>query len=284
MDTRILKTFLLVAKLLNVTQAAEQLNFTQPAVTAQIHTLEKMFGVALFERVGKKMFLTEAGEKLIDYATRIINLCEETHAVLGSFQQGGEITLGVSTQMINYFLPPILQQLQQRLPTVSISVEVCMNTQEVLKGLVENRFDLGFIHGQNSMPQLTEVGIWREDILWVGSANLVKKQQYDQNVMHYPIVNFTVGSVFRRKFDEVVKKNISSSIEYSDSEAVKQAVLNGLGISFLPKILVQKEIINGTLVQLTEGPKLDLTISLVHHKNKDYTVPMKEILLILAAK
>jgi DNA-binding transcriptional LysR family regulator len=284
MDIQLYKTFLTVVKLGNISQAAEKLNFTQPAITAQMQTLERYFGVLLFERIGKKLFLTEAGRCLIEYAERMLSITAEAQEAMAPFREKRHsITLGISTQMINYLLPPVLSSLQSRLPGVQVSVEVCRNIDEVLHRLAENHFDIGIIHDHLASQPLLQYGFWTEDIIWVGSSKLL--HQYDSpDFLQLPIINFKrPGSVFRAKFDEVMKdKSVSSAIEYSDSEAVKRAVLNGLGISYLPKVLIQHHIESGHLIQLDQAPKMQLRISVIFHKNKTVTSPIYHFLSVLS--
>ncbi|XER05794.1 HTH-type transcriptional regulator YofA [Sporomusa rhizae] len=284
MDIKLLKTFLLVAKLLNITKAAEQLSFTQPAISSQIYSLEDEFHVRLFERNGKRLALTEAGKRFIDYAERISNLYEETQNVMASYNQGNDtVRIGVSTQLINHFLPSVLMETQAQMPHVSINVEVCMNTQEVLKGINEQHFDLGLIHGENTYKQIRQHGVWTEDVLWVASIEFLKTHFPITDISQVPLINYTAGSVLRTKLDEVFRyTNFNSYIQYSDSEAIKQAVLAGLGVSYLPRSLVREEIQRGTLVVLKQEPPMQLRVSLVHRKDKVYTLPMYAILLTLA--
>lgn len=286
MDIRLLKTFLLVARLLNITKAAEQLSFTQPAITSQIYSLEDEFRVRLFERKGKRLALTEAGKQLIDYAEKLTSLYEETQNVMSSFiHRDDSIKLGVSTQLINHFLPAIIIELQQQMPHVNISVEVCMNTQEVLQGINNHRFDFGLIHGENTFLHIRQDGIWTEDVLWVASHEFIKKHAPITDVREVPLINFTEGSVFRAKLDELVPSSeFQSPIQYSDSEAIKQAVMAGLGISYLPQALIQEELSRGTLVVLENGPVIQLRVSLVHRRDKAYTLPMYALLLTLSAQ
>ncbi|XER12157.1 HTH-type transcriptional activator CmpR [Sporomusa aerivorans] len=82
MDIQFFQTFLIVAKLGNMTQAAEMLNFTQPTITGQIRTLEQHFGVKLFDRVGKKLYITDAGKKLINYSERLLSVYNEAQEEL----------------------------------------------------------------------------------------------------------------------------------------------------------------------------------------------------------
>lgn len=282
MDISVFKTFLLVAELLNVTQAAEQLNFTQPAVTTQIHSLEKAFGVQLFERVGRKMYMTEAGRTMLEYARQITEAYETAERKMEPFRLRQEVTIGVSTQMVNCLLPPVLIRLQQIRPEVSISVDVCMNTQAVLKGILANRYDLGFVHGVQIPSQLVRQDVWRQEIVWVGHRELVAAKQSDQ-ITEYPFINFTPGSVFRDTVaNTALQYGLKSTLEYSDSIAVKRAVLNGLGISFLPRILVETELAEGILVLFPAAPAMEMHISMVYHKQKIFSEAMKDLQQILA--
>jgi DNA-binding transcriptional LysR family regulator len=85
MDIQFFQTFLMVAKLGNMTQAAEKMNFTQPTITGQIRTLEQHFGVMLFDRVGKKLYITDAGRELIDYAEKLLSTYDEAQKALSCF-------------------------------------------------------------------------------------------------------------------------------------------------------------------------------------------------------
>ena len=284
MEIRLFKTFLLVAKLLNITKAAEQLSFSQPAITAQISSLEDAFHVQLFKRTGKRLALTEAGQAMVAYAEQFISLYEETQNAMESFgRQDASLRLGVSTQMINYFLPHIILELQGQMPQLHVNVEVCMNTQEVLRGVQERRYDFGLIHGQNALAQICEHGIWSDDVLWVASADFISKKGPVGDIRRCPLINYSEGSVFRAKLEQhIASSEFHSAVEYSDSEAIKRAVIGGVGISYLPRTLVQEEIARGTLVAIEQGPQLKLRISLVHRRDKVFTVPMYVLLLLLA--
>jgi DNA-binding transcriptional LysR family regulator len=288
-DIRVYRTFLLVARLLNITKAADQLNFSQPAITAQMHSLEEEFQVRIFDRSGKRLTLTKAGRQLIGYAERTLALYEETKNAMAEFSRGTDtIRLGVSTQMINYLLPSLLMEFQRQMPNVFVSIEVCMNTQDVLKGMVEQRYDLGFIHGTNTLQQVQQHRVWTEEVHWVASADFLRAhpELERQDVREWPIINFSVGGVFRAKFDEWMKDtgmNIKAVLEYSDSEAIKRAVIGGLGVSYLPRVLVEEAAAQGKLAIL--GPKVPfhLDISLVHLRNKAFTLPMYALLMSIVS-
>ena len=284
MDIQLLRTFLAVAELENISQAAERMNFTQPTVTAQIQALERCFDVQLFERVGKRIFLTEAGRLMIPAATELLEQIAGLQSRMEPFRKNRHhLLLGISTQMLNYLLPPILGKVQKMLPGIRISIEVCKNSEAVNKRILENQIDLGIIHGQSGSVQVAQYEILQEPILWVVSRELFAKYRQSEAVLDYPIINFTrPGSVFRAKFEEAMKdKEFISELEFTDSEAVKQAVLNGLGASYLPNALLHENIASGALVRL-QGPKMNLPISLVFHKNKQLSPAIQAFLATLA--
>lgn len=285
LDTQLLQTFLVVAKLENVSQAAEQLRFTQPTVTAQIQALERYFDVELFERVGKRIFLTAAGQRMIPLAEELLRGLNDIHAQMDSFRKTTHpMVLGISTQMINYFLQPIVGHMQSALPGVHISIDVCKNSDEVNRKLLDNQIDVGMIHGPAASPQAAQYEMRREPLLWVVNRDIYEKHQRNTNALAYPIINFTrQGSVFRATFEEAMRgQDYASALEVSDSEAVKQAVLKGLGVSYLPQTLLNEHIANRSLVVL-DGPPMSLTISLVLHKNKQITQAIAALLRAVAA-
>ncbi|MEA4834575.1 MAG: LysR family transcriptional regulator [Anaeromusa sp.] len=274
MELRLLKTFLLVARLMNITQAAERLNFTQPAITAQIHNLESALGARLFTRKGKRLLLTEAGLRLVAHAESILLQWEQAKEELAVYAENREsLVLGVSTQLINYFLPDVLRRLQEKMPQLIVSVEVCSNTKTVLQGVEDGQFDLGLIHGRNYLRRLKEHAVWEEDILWVIGQNCSW-----ENGDVLPLVNFKQGSDFRAQWELARGSQPYHTVaEYSDSEAVKRAVLNGLGAAYLPKTLVQEELQQGKL-RLAEGPALQMKIFLVHRIRQTFTAAMQALL------
>lgn len=284
MDLQLFETFLTVARIGTISHAAEQLNFTQPTVTAQIQTLERQLGVLLFERIGKKIYLTDAGRQLQCDAPQLLAHLADIEANLEPYRSTQPLlTLGISTQVISYLLPPLLEQLQEALPTVQAGIETVKNSSEVLRLLLDNQADIGLLHGPAAAPQISQYPLWQEEIVWVVSKARAARHAYSTTLTDYPIVNFKKpGSVFRAKFEAALQgQPIISAFEYSDSEAVKHAVLNGLGASYLPLVLVQQGLASGDLLRL-DGPPMQLTLSLALHKQKPLSRAMRAFLRIAA--
>ena len=224
---------------------------------------------------------------MLDYAKQIVSLYEETQNAMAEFSHSkATIKIGISSQMVNYFLPPILKTLQEQMPTLNIAIDICKTIQEILRGIVEYHYDFGFIHGQNrlKLKQIRQYEIWKDDVLWVASPEFVQKHAKGIKAGSYlPIINYNEGSVFRAKLNEIAgTKNIQSIIEYTDAEAIKHAVMTGLGISYLSRALIKEELAANKLVIIKETPLIQLQISLVHHKDKVFTIPMYALLLALA--
>lgn len=267
MEIQFFQTFVKVAKLGNMTQAAEQLNFTQPTITGQIRTLEQHFGIRLFDRVGKKLFITDAGRELVVYAEKLLAVYEEAHAALSTHP--GNIKLGISVAMVNYFLVPFLQKFQQQVNNCSVTMEMCINTAVVIKGIAENRFDLGFIQNEASADYLTGFEIFKEQLVWVTPPTLAEKFGYSQNILDYPLLTYRAGGLFRTLCEEALgPKQYMATIEYSDSEAMKNAILQGFGCGALPFIMIKQLLEDGTLVEFANMPRPAFSIWVVFHKDK----------------
>lgn len=284
MDIQLFRTFLLVAKLENITQAAEQLNFTQPAVTAQIRMLEEKYGVTLFERIGKKLYITDSGRELVTHAERLMSAFNDLHTALQHFSDfSSPIKLGASTTAASYFLSPVLLEYQNLAIKSPVMVDIYTNLPTTIKGLLDNKFDIAFVHNKINNNQIVQFDLSHEKLVWVVNRELFVKNHHNQDICHYPFINFRPGCVYRNLFEETLHgKNIHAIIEYSDAEAIKRAVLDGMGASILPNVLVDSYVKDGTLIELTDAPQLTFVMSVAFHKNKILTSDMKRLLMIFA--
>ncbi|AIF53007.1 LysR family transcriptional regulator [Pelosinus sp. UFO1] len=281
MDLRLLQTFLSVAKLGNVTQAAEKLNFSQPTVTVQIRTLEEHFGVLLFERVGKKLYITEAGKRLIGYAEKLLLIHGEAQAVLQEFSYDKTIKIGLGTAVAAHTLSPILQEFQVQVPNVAVHIEHCFNLPITVRGILDNSFDFALVHDKISDNQILQFNVAVERLVWIAHPLLIKK--YGNNIWQQPFIALKQGSIYRAKYDRVLRENgINPVLEYSDSEAIRQAVLNGLGVGVLPEVLVRNSLDDGTLIEFNNVPKLEIVFSVIFHREKTFTIAMRSLLAMIA--
>lgn len=281
MDLRLLQAFLLVTKTGNITQAAEQLNFSQPTVTAQIRTLEDHFGVLLFERVGKKLYITDAGRRLISYAEKLLVIHGEAQVVLQEFAQDRTINVGLGTAVAAHTLSPILRDFQKMVKNVSVSIEHCLDLPITVKGILDNSFDLAFVHDHIANSRIMQFEVVVQKLVWVAHPNLVER--HGNNVWSLPFIALKKGSIYRPKYDHFLQeRSITPILVYSDSEAIRQAVVNGLGVGVLPEVLVNDHLSDGTLIELSNAPELEIVFSVIFHKDKTFAPAIRTLLNIIA--
>jgi len=286
MDIQLFRTFVLVAKILNVTRAAEQLHFTQPAVTGQIRTLEGHFGVPLFERVGKKLSLTHAGRELYTKAEILLSSYDDMHRALQALSDKVEvIRFGSSTAMASYVLPSILREFNAQGIKGTISIEICTFIADTVKGLMDNTFDLALLHNEVEKSNVLQFPFAKERLVWVAQRKLVRQNDNSLDISRYPFINYLPGSVYRAKFEKILQeKNIVPFIEYSDTQSISRAVLDGLGIGVLPYVAVARELGDGKLIEFTTIPPLTFILSVAFHKNKMLSPAMRALLSIFASR
>lgn len=284
MDIQLFQSFLLVSKLSNITKAAEMLNFTQPTVTAQIRTLEEHYGVRLFERIGRKLYITEAGRELTLHTEKLLAVYRDINTAMQRFSDmDSPIKIGASTAVASYIISPILLDFQNTGIAGSVIVDICIDLPTTVKGLMDNTFDLAIVHNRINNSQIIQFDLSQEKLVWIVKRDLFAENNHCQEVSHYPFINFRPGCVYRSLYEDVLQeKGVQSIIEYSDAEAIKRAVLDGVGSSILPYILVEPFLADGTLVEFNNVPQLTFVMSIAFHKSKVLTPAMRALLLIFA--
>lgn len=279
MDIQLFRTFLIVAKLGNMTQAAEQLNFTQPTITGQIRALEQGFGVMLFDRVGKKLFITDAGRELISYAEKLLTIYDEAQKALSAHP--GNIKIGIDTTTVNYILAPYLQTFQQQVPQCSVTIEMCSHPATVPKGIAEGRFDLGIIQKELSLDYLTGFEVFKEQLVWVVHPKVAEKFNHSMDILDYPLLGYRVGGLFRSLYEKTLGRKKEPSIVYNDAEAMKNSILQGLGCGALPLNMVKKLLADGSLIEFTNVPRPEFSVWVVYHKERKLSRAAMKLIYIL---
>ncbi|WP_126427876.1 LysR family transcriptional regulator [Brevibacillus marinus] len=274
MELRNLKTFQLAAKYLNFTKAAQELNFTQPTVTAQIQALEQELKQELFMRVGKKTFLTPAGEILKHYTDQIFQLIEETEAALAELSHPqGKITIAASETYCTHYFPPILSQYMKMNPNVQLKLISCHSPQ-VIEGINDNRFDIGIITGTLHKKGVTNLIIEEEDMVLIVAKQLYEKYSIEQILHTFPFIKYRIDGVYAERMREYMSEaNLAPQkvLEFGSLEAVKRAVLNQVGYGLTSNNLVKKEILDGELVALPLSKKpirLETSLLTLEEKTK----------------
>ncbi|MBF0246546.1 MAG: LysR family transcriptional regulator [Alphaproteobacteria bacterium] len=251
---RQLKAFAAVSAHMSFTRAAEDLNLTQPAVSMQIKQLEQQVGQALFEQVGKKLYLTEAGREVRTYARLILQQLDNMAAGLASFKglESGTLSISVATTA-HYFAPKLLSIFCQRYPGVNVKLDVT-NRETLLQQLENNTVDM-VIMGRPPEDFKVEAGVFMENplVLIAPPTHPFSREKAIQ-LERLEKETFLVrekGSGTRKameKFFENHGIHMTTGMEVSSDEAIKRSVQAGLGLGIMSRDAVQYELQLGHLI------------------------------------
>ncbi|PAE07271.1 hypothetical protein CHI12_12390 [Terribacillus saccharophilus] len=283
-----LKTFAVAAETLNFTKTAQLLDYAQSSVTAQIKALEKEYGVDLFQRLGKRIYLTEAGMKMQSYAKRMLALHEEMRQEFEEEQEEkGTILIGACESQCIYRLPELLRFIRNQYPQVQVILKPVPSSKTSEKMLQEGELDLAFIMERDDQHNglLEAVSLFQEKIVLISSPShslAVHPSNSLAEVMQHPLILTEKGCAYRTELEQALQNQSlhpENIIEFGSIEAIKQCVMAGLGLSYLPLMTVEKELQTGELsaVHLDE-PITQPTTKLLWHKNKRLSKVMHDVI------
>ena len=247
MELRQLEYFMAVARERHFTRAADSIPISQPTLSQQIRSLESELGTPLFDRLGKQVDLTEAGQVLLRYASRILQEAKEAKEAIAELQglQRGALTVGAVQTISAYLLPIVAGQFKLNHPTLSLSLET-LHAEEIYAGLRQNTLDLGLCYMPESYDELEGEPLFQEELVLVvhrqhplASSTVMTMAELATHplVLLKPCVGN--GLCVRKKieaafFDAGVSPLVG--LELNSIESAKAAVKAGLGISLFPEI------------------------------------------------
>lgn len=284
MEIKQLITFKQAAENLNFTQTAKLLNFAQSSVTAQIKSLEDEIGKPLFERLGKRLVLTEAGQQFKIYAEKMINLSNEAiSAVNGEEELTGTLTIGAQESQCTYRLPLILKEFKAAFPKVKLVFKPAHSDEMARKHLMEGLLDVAFIMDKKKPEGSLKVEqLMKEELKLVAAPHQFISAFSLDDLKHETLLLTEAGCSYRSMFEESLHSlgiYPLDKIEFSSVEAIKQCVIAGLGVALLPEMVVKKEIGEGRLQELPWGPfPSSLYTQIAWHKDKLVTQPLNEFI------
>lgn len=272
-----LRVFHAVASFLNFTRASEELHLTQPGISKHIKKLESFYGTKLFDRVGKKVILTQAGEVLFKTTGTLFGLLQESKACIDDLRGlvGGKLMIGASISIGTYILPEMLVQFRKKHPNVQIKVEMAQ-CEQIVKRILDYSIELSFVgHCYESDKRLSVKPFHADPMLLIVSKKhpwAKRRSVRLQDLANEPFLLSRKGSGTRNIVEEVLDKAgvaLSKTMELGTTEAVKQAVKAGLGVSILSKHLVKKELETGLIASVPlQGVNLKRDLYLVYHKDR----------------
>ncbi|MEO6984002.1 MAG: LysR family transcriptional regulator [Paralcaligenes sp.] len=272
---RQLKIFETVARQLSFSRAAEELHLSQPAVSIQVKQLEGHAGLRLFEQLGKKVYLTPAGSEMQHYARSIIGQFREAGEAMDRFKgvSGGKLNVAVISAG-DYFFPRLLADFNRRHAGVILNLAV-HNREEVLHQLSANLTDLAvMVRPPLDLPTVNEPIAPHPYVIVASPSHPLafKKNIPLRRLAQEPFIVREKGSDTWNSMQEGFAgrlPNLKIAMEITSTETIKQAVIAGMGISFLSIHTVSLELQVGNLVVLdVEGFPIMLNWYLVHRKEK----------------
>jgi len=287
MDLTYFQTFREVALRQSFTRAAEELGYAQSSITMQIQKLERAYGVKLFERYGKGLRLTSAGEDLLKIAVQMLDLYQQSKEKL-SKQGGGTLSIGAIDSLAAYYLPPLIQQIRQKYPDLAIRLQP--DSETVIEHKVkEGEIDIGLIlESKPSDPTLQWITIKEEPLILIANPDHTLSILDEVTLEHLNGVEWIMTESscnYRMMLEKVLRtRGISYRIglELGNPEAIKRCVRAGSGISLLPRMVVEEELSRGTLIALPfKHPDIRLEVQMVIHPKKWMSHSLHEFIEIL---
>jgi DNA-binding transcriptional LysR family regulator len=249
-----LKVFRTVAEHLNFRKAAEHLFLTQPAVTLQIKALEDDLGVRLFDRAANSVSLTPQGTLLLGYATKIATLVSEAEQELGAEdgKVSGELSLGVSTTIAQYVLPRLLGAFLDEHPRVQFSLH-SGNTDEVVHLLLESKLSIGLIEGPARDRGIRTEHFMQDELVLITPPAFESNRLSRDQLLASSLLMREHGSGSRHVVETALEKaglrlkTFKKVMDLDSTETIKSAVEAGLGIGFVSRWAISKELELGAL-------------------------------------
>lgn len=279
-----IQVFIAIAKVENTTQAAETLFLTQSACSMALTNLEKQLGVELFERHGRKLILNDNGKLLLPKAVNIIQAIEEAQTLISSPKDRkltGQLIIGASSTIGNYILPKIIGDFSNQHAQTKLTLQVS-NTKNIIRQLLKFNIDIGMIEGHCYDPQIKVIPWKQDELVMIASPHhslCHKKRLTLDDLKSAPWILREPGSGTREKIEEIMGSQLNIFLELGHTEAIKQAVMNGFGISCLSQATVKKSLKNRELLALkTPFLKLTRAFYILLHKEKQETELLKSFL------
>lgn len=283
LDLHKLEIFYWVTELGSFSLAAEHLSLRQPTVSAHMRTLEQQIGAKLCDRMGGKILPTPTGRLLKEQATRLLNLKNETLAALDRVRGKvrGELKVGGSSVPGEYLLPGKLGKFVREFPEVKPVLRIG-DSAEILEAILDGEVELGFIGFKSADHRLSWQGLWVDEMVvgvarthpWAGMKEVSLNELNGQRFLVRE-----VGSGTLRSFSRLVGKKVERlrvTMELGSAAAIKEAVIEGLGVSVLSRASIRREVKAGLIKEVRlRGFNLERQFYQVTHRQRTLSAVAK---------
>lgn len=287
MDIHQFKIFASVFKNKSFSKASEKLHLTQPTISDHIKALEQKLGCKLFDRLGRTIIPTKEAEVLYSHAMEIIEKADNIKDAIGEVKKEvtGELIIGASTIPGTYLMPPIMAEFQNKHPFISFQILIS-DSKDIIDKILRHELLIGIVGTKLSNTQIAYIPFMEDELIVVSSPSLLKKTQITlSELTALQMILREEGSGTRMEAEKILKdrgvslENIRIAGIFGSTDAIKQAVKAGLGVSILSKLSVIDELKHGMLkeIKLTEM-EIKREFYIIIHKKR--TLPGAYHLLI----
>ena len=271
MTLRHLKLFIAAADAGSITAAARQLYIAQPTVSIAVKELEEHYGICLFERISKRLRITEDGRRFLDYARHIVRLFDEMEQLFTDPERKGSLRLGASVTVGIHYVPEMVKKLETAFSGLRVQVQID-SSDEIERKILKKELDLAVIDGVVHSEYLTSYPRMEDRLIPVCAPGYVPEELSLSELVEKPLLLRERKSGAREIFENALAiqgYKAEPAWESTSTEALKNAAQRGIGIAFLPEKLVWCELQEGTLAQVqVVNLEIRRVIHMIYHRNK----------------
>lgn len=284
MTIRHLRIFIEVVKNGSMSAAASRLYISQPTVSQAIRELEKHYGVLLFNRLNRKLYITEAGRKLFSYAKSVVKQFDDLEEKMLKINKKEKIKIGSTITVGESILSDIVNKFTKKEPDIEI-YSYMNNTQVIESKLLNSEIDIGIVEGEIKSPDLICIPEIKDFLVLICSTNhpFAKRKTIKlKELANERFVMREKGSGTRELFERYMSDNgieIKTAFEGNSPEAIKKEVINNNYLAVISVCLVEEEVKNSRIhvIENAEGA-WDRYFSIVYHKDKTLTRGMESLI------
>lgn len=284
MTLRHLRIFQTVCKSGSITATADKLNISQPAVSIAIHELEAFYNTKLFERMNRRIYVTETGKLLRQYADTILAQFDESIDVIRNNSASMTCRIGVNVTCAETNLSAWVHRIESEVDGIMLNIHVS-NASEIERMIADNEIDIAIVDNIPGQTKFESRLLYSEKMCVVCSPDLYVDKMTIADLHTKPLLLREKGSGTRNSVEAAFFRHGLTPVPYAESISTLsliRMVKNGIGYAILPGKTVEEELANHTLREIIiMDESFDRYYHLVYHKNKYLTEIMKEVMAVL---
>lgn len=288
MTLRHIQIFIAVCDTGSTVKASHQMNLAQPSISLAIKEIEKSYGIKLFDRISRRLVLTEAGENFLIYAREINNNFISLETQIKDYDKTKKLSIGASITIGIFILPLLIKQFKRYYPDTELNI-VIKDSVSIASMVVENKLDFGFIESNNSLglckKMITSTPFFKDKLVLAVSIDnpLTKYDKISLKKLNgQQFILREKDSAGRNLIDKMLSAtnlNLPIVWESVSNAAIISMVSENLGVTILPNGVINNHLASSKIKQIIiDDDNFDRTYSIIHHKNKYLTHGAKDLI------